>query len=392
MQPSLRHMRMFQELMRTGSVTRTAELCHVSQPAVTQAIAKFERDFDQALFARTPQGLYPTEAGRMLDRRMRRALAFLNAATADMARTIRMRATQAQLRALVAVNELGNFTLAARRLGLAQPTVHRSVATLELAAGQKFFDRTAHGLIATRAARGLAQAAQLCFAELEQARADLAALSGREVGRIVIGSMPLSRSGLLPKTILRFRETHPDLPFEIIDGRYDELLRGLRWGEIDIIVGALRLPSPISDIAQERLFDDSVAIVARHGHPLCDAGVPDLAALARYPWVMPRKLTPIRAILDEFLGAAAPGNIPGNIIETSSLIAMREILRNSDHLGGVSRMQAEASGEAQSLAILPVEVANSLRPIGIATRADWEPTRAQSAFIEMLREVGGGLG
>lgn len=387
MQPSLRHMRMFQDLMRSGSVTRTAEACHVSQPAVTQAIAKFERDFDQPLFTRTPQGLFPTEAGEMLGRRVRRALAFLNAATADMSRTIRMRATQAQLRALIAVSELENFTLAARRLGLAQPTVHRSIATLELAAGQKFFDRTAHGLIATRAARGLAQAAQLCFAELDQARADLATLSGREVGRIVIGSMPLSRSGLLPAAILRFRESRPDLPFEIIDGRYDELLRGLRWGEIDMVIGALRFPSPIDDIVQERLFDDTVVIVARHGHPLFAAAAPDLAALTRYPWVMPRKLTPIRAILDEFLAGARPKNI----IETSSLIAMREILRNSDHLGGVSRMQAQAPGEADTLAILPVTVANSSRAIGVTTRADWEPTRAQSAFLDILREIGGGL-
>ena len=101
----------------------------------------------------------------------------------------------------------------------------------------------------------LAQAARLAFAELDQAASELAALAGHEVGRIVIGSLPLSRSGFLPAALLRFRELRPSFPFEVIDGRYDELLGGLRRGEIDMMVGALRIPQPIPDIQQERLFD-----------------------------------------------------------------------------------------------------------------------------------------
>ena len=58
MQPSIRHLRMFQTLAETHSVTRTAEMCHVSQPAVTQAMGKLERDGGQALFRRSPQGIF----------------------------------------------------------------------------------------------------------------------------------------------------------------------------------------------------------------------------------------------------------------------------------------------------------------------------------------------
>lgn len=384
MQPNLRHCRMFETLARTRSFTQTAELCHVSQPAVTQAISKLEADCAMPLFIRKPQGLFLTEAGDALARRMKRALTFLDTATADMARAIRIRVTRPQLVALIAVAELENFTLAARRLNLAQPTVHRSIAMLEQAAGLRFFDRSAHGLRATRAARTLAQAARLAFAELDQARAELAALDGREVGRIVIGALPLSRSGLLPAAILRFRKTRPAFSFDIIDGRYDEVLSGLRRGEVDLLIGALRVPTPIADITQERLFDDTVVVVARHGHPLLGRDPPDLAQLAAYPWVMPRKTTPTRSALDEFLA----GHPPRSIIETSSLIMMREILRDSDYLGVVSRIQAESPGEAPSLAILPVKVGESKRPIGLTTRKDWQPTRAQHDFIRILHEIG----
>lgn len=384
---------MFVTLSRTHSVTQTAAICLVSQPAVTQAIRKLESEAGIGLFLRPAQGLFPTAAGAYYARRAARALALLDEATADMQRAARLQATRAQLAALIAVVELENFTLAARQLGLAQPTVHRSVTLLEQSAGVRFFERTAHGLIATRAARALAHAARLAFAELDQAAAELGEMAGREVGRIVIGALPLSRSGLLPRALLAFRRQRPTFPFEVIDGPYDELLSGLRRGEIDLVVGALRLPAPIPDVTQERLFDDSVAIVARHGHPLLSGqgltgqGIGP-AALARYPWVMARRTTPLRRTIDAFL---AP-YVPHSLIETSSLIMLREILRGSDHLGALSRMQAQEPGEAQALAILPVEVPHSLRPIGITTRAGWEPTAVQRDFIDILRQVAGMIG
>lgn len=387
MQPSIRHMRMFQTLADTHSVTRTAEICHVSQPAVTQAMNKLERDAGQPLFQRSPQGIFPNEAGEAMARRTRRALSFLDAAMADMARAIRFQATRPQLQALIAVTETENFTLAARQLGLAQPTVHRSASMLEQAAGVQFFERTAHGLIATRAARHLAQAARLAFAEMEQADADLAALTGREVGRIVIGALPLSRSTLLPGAMLAFRKLHPGIPFEVIDGRYDELLTGLRRGEIDIMIGALRIPSPIEDIQQERLFNDSVVVVAGRGHPVLARGKVAAADLAAYPWVVARPDTPIRTALEALL---PEDSIRGAIV-TSSVILLREILGNSDYLGALSRVQAQTEAEAARLGVVPLDLPQPTRPIGITTRTGWEPTDAQRAFLDLLRQGAAGM-
>lgn len=381
MPASIRHLRMFLVLGETNSVTRAADKNHVSQPAVTQAMAKLSRESAHELFHRSPQGLFLTEAGKLLHYRAARALRMLDMAASDMDRAIRTHATWQQLIALIAVTETENFTLAARRLGLAQPTVHRSTTTLEEAAGTVFFQRTAHGLISTRAALQLAQAARLALAELDQAESDLATLTGREVGRIVIGALPLSRSGWLPRAILAFRQIRPRFPFQVIDGRYDELLLELRRGGVDMMLGALRLPSPIEDIHQERLFDDEVVVVARRGHPLISSPDLNFEDLTKYPWVVPRRTTPIRGILDACFSERAPKGV----VETSSVIMMREILRESDHLGGVSRMQAEV--ESGVLSIVPVRLPNAMRPIGITTRTGWEPTRAQKDFLDLLRHT-----
>lgn len=379
--PSIRHLRMFVIIALSNSVTRAAQLCHVSQPAVTQAITKMERATGPALFHRSPQGLFATDAGAVLHYRADRALAMLDAAMADLDQGIRVRATWPQLSALIAVTETESFTLAARRLGVAQPTVHRATTMLEQAAGTAFIQRTAHGLIITRAGAQLAQAGRLALAEMEQARADLGALDGREVGRITIGALPLSRSSWLPRAILAFRRQRPGLPVQIIDGRYDELLLSLRRGEIDFVLGALRLPSPIEDVEQERLFDDEAVIVARRDHPLAATPNPTRAQLLSYPWVMPRRSTPLRAILDGFIGPDGAADL----VETSSVIMQREILRLGDHIGGLSRLQAQV--ESATLTILPVRLDGAMRAIGVTTRKGWEPTQAQRDFLVLLRRT-----
>lgn len=66
-----------------GSVTRASELLHLVQPAVTRQIRTLEQELGVGLFERTRQGMRPTEAGRTLVERARRALGELERARAE---------------------------------------------------------------------------------------------------------------------------------------------------------------------------------------------------------------------------------------------------------------------------------------------------------------------
>ncbi len=389
MKSNLRHLRVFAAVVETGSITRAAERALVSQPAVTQAVAKIEKIVGQALLQRTPQAMFPSPAGRVLASRITRAFGILDPALTDLSPRLVLTATAAQLQALIATREAENFTLAARRLGLAQPTVHRAVSQLELEAGRPLFERTPHGMIATRAAQSLALAARLAFAELAQGEADLAELAGREVGRIVVGAMPLSRSYLLPRAIARFRQHRATLPIKALDGPYDDLVAGLRRGEVDFLIGALRDPAPIGDIVQERLFDDGLLFVARRDHPILAQGQPGLNDLFAYPIVVATEGTPTRRT---FNGLSARFGPPPSLVETGSMILMRELLRLSDHLGCISQLQIEAEIGLGALAKVPVDLADTRRPIGLTFRAGWLPTRAQDEFLADLRDTAAVVG
>lgn len=383
MEHNLRHLRVFLSVVAHASVTRAADECRVSQPAVTQALSKLERQIGAPLFKRTPQGLFANELGRIFARRVERGFAHVDSTTATLAPRLRLTATASQLRALIAVREAENFTLAAQRLGLSQPTVHRAVSQLEQEATRPLFERTSHGILATRAGQSLAGAARLTFAELAQADMDVSEAMGRDVGRIVVGALPLSRSVVLPKAIAQYRALRPRLPIRVLEGAYADLLGGLRRGEIDFLIGALRDPLPIADVEQRPLFEDSLVLVARPGHPLATAVTVTLDDLARFPWIVAAPGTPTRAHFDRLV-APLGDHAPTSIVESGSLILMRELLLSSDHVGCISRLQAEAEIAKGLMTQLAFELPGTSRPIGITTRLGWEPTRLQAEFLAML--------
>ncbi len=385
-QHNLRHLRVFLTVVTTNSVTKTAAACHLSQPAVTQALAKIERELRTKLFTRTPQGLFATPDGDILAKRARRAFGYLDPALDELSPRLRMLTTTSQLRALIAVRECENFTLAAKKLGLAQPTVHRAVTQFEEEAGRTLFDRKSFGIVATKAANGLAQAARLALAELAQAEVDLADANDEEAGKIIIGAMPLSRSFVLPRAIAEFRKLRPRTPLHVLEGPYSDLLAGLRRGEIDFLIGAMRDPPPIGDVEQRLLFSDTIVIVAGNDHPL--VGRKDLTSrdLASFPWVVGQTGTPIRRHFDALF--ASVDNPPSSIVESSSLILMRELLARTDHLGCISFLQAQAELSRGLLQALPLDLKHTARPIGVTLRAEWLPTAAQQLFLDLVMQTG----
>jgi LysR family transcriptional regulator, regulator for genes of the gallate degradation pathway len=254
--------------------------------------------------------------------------------------------------------------------------------------GRPILERSLRGVIAARPARALAEAARLAFAELDQAEVDLADLQGRDVGRVVVGAMPLSRACIMGPAIARFRTLRPKVPIRIVDGPFDSLALGLRRGEIDVLVGALRPAATVPEFEQTALFEDVMAIVGRPGHPALYSPAPDLPRLAGFPWVLTPPGTPARFHFDAMF--AAPGTVPESLVETGSLVLMREILRQSDHLGFVSSQQVATEVETGMLARLDWPLGHTARPIGLITRRGWVPTRVQSDLIDCIGAVSRG--
>src|ERR1700752_5390681 len=78
--PNLRHLMLFDQVVRRGSVSAAARAAHLSQPAVTQAVGRIEAALGARLMRRSYSGLELTGAGCSAARRIDHALQMLREA------------------------------------------------------------------------------------------------------------------------------------------------------------------------------------------------------------------------------------------------------------------------------------------------------------------------
>ncbi|MEG3164026.1 LysR family transcriptional regulator [Sphingomonas sp. PB2P19] len=392
---NLRHLRAVVAVGARGTVTAAANDVALSQPALTQGLAKLETALGQPLFDRHADGMRATDAGAIVIARTTAAARLL----ADATRAIRGRGaahgfaradlllTMTQLRALAALAREGSYVAAARATGVTQPAVHRAIRDIERLCGVALVERRGRGVMLTAAGVRLGRAVRLALVEIGAALDEVAALSGLDHGRIAIGAMPLARAWLLPTTIAHFHRDEPHMVFDVAEGAYSELVEPLRDGEFDLLLGALRESPPGPDLIQQPLFVDRLAVVARAAHPVMRDGLrPDLATLATQAWLAPRRGTPLRHLW-EGLFAESGLPLPPVWIECGSVMMLRALMLSGDYLTLLSPEQVAPDLDGGVLRRIELDSPSMRRTIGLTVRAGWRPTAAQDRFLARLRAV-----
>jgi DNA-binding transcriptional LysR family regulator len=105
--------------------------------------------------------------------------------------------------------------------------------------------------------------------------------------------------------------------------------------------------------------------------------------LSRYPWIAPRRDSPLRRHFDALVEKLAPP--PAAPIECSSLVAARSILLASDRVMLSSEHQIHHELATGQLVALPHPFGAVTRSIGLTVRRDWRPTQVQAQLVEGLR-------
>lgn len=389
--PKLRLLRAIAVTAKLGQTRAAADALHLTQPAVTQAIARLEATLETPLFTRSPSGVYPTDSGLRLVTRIDRAFDHLAVAERLFppegrrgAGWLRDVLTLVQARAFVQTVRAGSLTLAAQGLGVSQPSINRAVRELELLVGRDLFDRTPRGMEPTREARALVRPIALALTEIEQGVQEVREQRGMMDGAVTVGCLPLARTRILPQAVLALLDDFPDARLRIVDGAYADLLDDLRHGGIDFILGALRQPVPTPEIEQEELFREPLSIIVRRGHPILTLAAPSPADLAALDWIVAAPGAPARQQFEDFFHRAGL-TVPRRLIECGSLIATRSLMLGSDRATVLSARQVSHDVATGQLAVLPVPLPETDRAIGLATRKGWQPTRLQAALLDCIR-------
>ncbi len=146
--------------------------------------------------------------------------------------------------------------MAARQLGLSQPTVNRSTRGLAYLVKTPLFLACASGVALTTLATAFVQEVKLAYAEIRRGIEKNMHIQGSGEETFILGSLPLARTMIVPKVINAMVNKQSPIQISIVDGRYMERLRSLKETDIDCMIGALRFLQPNDDIVQEVLCQD----------------------------------------------------------------------------------------------------------------------------------------
>ncbi|MDX2367444.1 MAG: LysR family transcriptional regulator [Colwellia sp.] len=388
-----RHLLCALKIKEYGTLTQAANEIHLTQSALTQGINKLESKLGCKLFVRSHTGMQATEVGELFFTRTNRAfehlyefaaIIFVNDNTKRQA-FIRS-TTSRQLTALNHIVELESYSAAAMQLDLSQPTLHRSIKDLEHLCEQPLFQRSPNGVEPTWRAKQLRRYGSLFFAELQQGIDEMQEFNGQINGSLRIGSLPLARSEIVPLSVLKLNSEYPEARISIVDGPYSEQFNSLQHGQLDVIVGALRLPLPNQDIKQTALFKDQLSIVVKATHPMATRQVISTSELQQLDWIAPAESTPARYVFSQIFVSrgVAP---PSHVIECSSLVAVRGILLNSERAALLPARQVEIEVKAGLLVVCPITLPDTDREIGLTIRKTWYPTKMQSRFLDIITQL-----
>jgi DNA-binding transcriptional LysR family regulator len=172
------------------------------------------------------------------------------------------------MRSFLAVMEMGSLLAAARRLGVSQPTLGRHVAQLERQIGVVLFERTGRGLVATSAARIIADQARAMADSAEAIGRTLTSHSRQLVGSVRVTASEIVATYLLPPLIAEFRKLETGIAVDVVaSNAVSNLLRR----EADI---AVRMARPVqTSLVARRVGEVRIGAYARKDY-LRRRGVP----------------------------------------------------------------------------------------------------------------------
>ncbi|WP_248324308.1 MULTISPECIES: LysR family transcriptional regulator [unclassified Caballeronia] len=393
---NLAYLRAFRLVAQTGSATRAAAALFRAQSAVTRSLQELEAAVGETLFERRPSGMLPTPAGRAVLLRCERIFAELEAlgqwctARQSRRRSANGNALPAfllntrRLQLFSALARHRHMPSAAQTLGISQPAVSSAIRIMETGAGMQLFYRSPRGLLLTSEGETFVLHVRRALNELRHIPDDIAALRGTIQGYVTVGALPLGRTLILPGAIARVASQYPGVRIATDESAYEPLVAGLRAGDIDFVLGALRPNDASSGLTNERLMSEDMVVIARRDHPLAKAKALTLKELSAAQWVLPRSHAPARGMFEaQFKRLRLKPPMP--TVETADLAVIRGLLTHTDMLAVVSAQQLFYECESRQLVVLDIAMQNTRRDIGLTLRAGSTPSPAARALIDAIR-------
>jgi DNA-binding transcriptional LysR family regulator len=287
----------------------------------------------------------------------------------------------ADLRAFVAVADLGSFSLAAKSLNLSQPALSRRIEKIETALRIQLFERTTRRVEMTTIGRSYVQSARHVLNELDNSLLGTRSLAEKLSGEVNIACVPSAVGYFLPSVIKTYHKRFPRIRIRVADETASAILLAVTRAQADFGLTYLGTQEP--DIEFEPLFVEQFVAACPRNHPLARKSRVTWADLSNYEYLTVAQGSGNRTLID--LALAGVAQRPDWYCEVRHVPALVSLIEAGLGVGVVPRL-AMPLEDHPTLVSIPIEEPSLNRTFGLIRRRGKLLSAAAQQFYDLLLE------
>ncbi|AJS58094.1 LysR family transcriptional regulator [Paenibacillus sp. IHBB 10380] len=281
-----------------------------------------------------------------------------------------------------------NFSRAADKLHIAQPSLSQQLSKLEKEIGVLLFQRNTSSVELTHAGAAFMEQAQKIVDAVELLHQEMTDISQLRGGKVVIGSMPITGSHLLPYVLPVFRQTYPDIEITLLEDSSMNLEKLTANGKTDLSLLSLPLLEP--SLAYEVIGEEKIDLAVPPEHPLAvkhanqTLETIQIEELKNESFIVLKKGQGFRKMTFDLCQQA--GFEPKVVFESSNMETIQSLVAAGMGITLVPRFIARAPRTDFVPIFLPLAEPVPSRTLVVAYRRGRYLSKAAEAFIDSFKK------
>jgi LysR family nitrogen assimilation transcriptional regulator len=292
------------------------------------------------------------------------------------------------LECFVRVAELGSFTKAATALQTSQSALSRQVNQLEVDLRKHLLFRTGRGVTPTEAGKRLLAHGRGILHQIGLAHQELEDEEGSPAGKVVIGLPPSVGKRLTVALVALFRKRYANASIGIVEGLTVSMQEWLLLGRLDVAM--LYNPAPARQLEYAPAWSEDLYLVSPLGSDGGNRTTVRMAALARYPLIIPSSPHSIRSLVQS--ECSRNGVTLEIALEVDSISSVLDLVERGLGHAILSHMAVHAWGKHGQLQVRRIVEPAITSDLVIATSARRPLTRLAQRTVELIKaEIAAGI-
>ena len=288
-----------------------------------------------------------------------------------------------QLNVFLVAAETLNFTQAAQRLHMTQPSVSQHIQALERHFDEVLFLRNGRNLELTDAGMALIPLARDAVNVSIRIDETMASLKGTIHGHLLVGCSTTPGKYVLPQLLARFHRRHADVRVTCSVTSQETALNKLSSGDVHFALSSMPNET-YPDLEFHQFMCDPVLLVTQLEHPWAKRGEIEIGDLTQADFILREEASGTYQALSEAMSrAGASINDLPTLLTLGNSEAIAMSIQEGLGVGFISELVVNRFGEGR-LAVVKVRGLDVQRIIYMARNTRRPATKAQIAFWEFI--------